>query len=291
MPLSPSPAPMPASPSSSSSHADAGALHRHLRSPTLLVSLPCLCPLASAQLRSPLRLLRLSVARVNTSQQATNTSPTMTKLVFLPILLSFLLPFSSLALTQDFCVANLLLSKTPAGFPCKPAALVTADDFYFSGATPPVKIDPFNISFVPAYVPYFPGINGLSLSGVRVFLGTNGVVPLHSVPRANEIIFVVKGTLMAGFITSNSNVVYTKKLSQGDIFLFPQGLVRFFYNVGNTTAEVFGVFSNQNPGIQITDYALFGNILPAEVVEKVTYIDDAKVQRLKLFFGPRTLGA
>uniref|UniRef100_A0ACD5WMX2 Uncharacterized protein n=1 Tax=Avena sativa TaxID=4498 RepID=A0ACD5WMX2_AVESA len=215
----------------------------------------------------------------------------MPKLVFLPILLSFfLLPFLSLALTQDFCVANLLLSDTPAGYQCKPAAIVTSNDFYFSRATPPVTIDPFNISFVPAYGSYFPGINRLSLSAVRVFLGTNAIVPLHNVPRASQIIFVVKGTIMAGFITSNSNVVYTKTLSQGDMFLFPQGLVRFFYNVGNTTAEVFGVLSNQNPGIQVIDYALFGNILPAEVVAKVTYISVAEVQRLKLFFGPRNLG-
>uniref|UniRef100_A0ACD5XDF3 Uncharacterized protein n=1 Tax=Avena sativa TaxID=4498 RepID=A0ACD5XDF3_AVESA len=216
----------------------------------------------------------------------------MAKNVFLPILLSFfLLPFSSLALTQDFCVANLLLSQTPAGYQCKPAAIVTANDFYLSGAIRPTTIQPFNISFVPAYGSYFPGINGLQLAGVRIFLGVNGVVPLHSIPRANEIMFVVRGTLNVGFITSTSNVVYTKTLSQGDTFLFPQGLVRFCYNVGDTTAEVFGVFNNQNPGIQITDYALFGNILPAEVVAKVTYLSVADVKSLKRFFGPRTLGA
>ncbi|GJN03705.1 hypothetical protein PR202_ga21180 [Eleusine coracana subsp. coracana] len=56
----------------------------------------------------------------------------MAKMVLLPVLLSFLLlPFASLALTQDFCVADLTCSDTPAGYPCK--ASVTAGDFAYHG--------------------------------------------------------------------------------------------------------------------------------------------------------------
>ncbi|KAF8646704.1 hypothetical protein HU200_065706 [Digitaria exilis] len=48
------------------------------------------------------------------------------------------LPFSSLALTQDLCVANLLLpDDTPAGYPCKPKAVVTANDFHSTALAQP----------------------------------------------------------------------------------------------------------------------------------------------------------
>jgi hypothetical protein len=40
------------------------------------------------------------------------------------------LPIASLAMTQDFCVADLTMRETPVGYPCKPPASVTADDFH-----------------------------------------------------------------------------------------------------------------------------------------------------------------
>ncbi|EMS62155.1 hypothetical protein TRIUR3_35272 [Triticum urartu] len=40
-----------------------------------------------------------------------------------------------------------------------------------------------------------------------------------------------------------------------------------------------------NPGLQITDYALFANNLPSAVVEKVTFLDDAQVKKLKSVLG------
>ena len=56
----------------------------------------------------------------------------MANAMLLPALISFLiLPFSSLALTQDFCVADLACPDTPAGYPCKPG--VGAGDFYYHG--------------------------------------------------------------------------------------------------------------------------------------------------------------
>jgi len=42
-------------------------------------------------------------------------------------------PIASVAMTQDFCVADLKMRETPVGYPCKPPASVTADDFHNSG--------------------------------------------------------------------------------------------------------------------------------------------------------------
>ena len=64
-------------------------------------------------------------------------------LVLVP-LLSLILPFSSLALAQDFCVADMARPDTPSGYPCKPKALVDSNDFYSDAlAKPGPAIQPF----------------------------------------------------------------------------------------------------------------------------------------------------
>ncbi|VAI72111.1 unnamed protein product [Triticum turgidum subsp. durum] len=140
----------------------------------------------------------------------------MANAMLLPVLISFLvLPFSALALTQDFCVADLSCTH----------------------------------------------------------------------PAASELLFVTEGTILAGFISSSSNTVYTKTLYKGDIMVFPQGLLHYQYNDGGSAAVALVAFSGPNPGLQITDYALFANNLPSAVVEKVTFLDDAQVKKLKSVLG------
>jgi len=47
----------------------------------------------------------------------------------------------------------------------------------------------------------------------------------------------------------------------------------------------FSTYISANPGLLITDYTLFANLLPEDVVTKVTFICEAEVRRLKAFFG------
>ncbi|KAG2584360.1 hypothetical protein PVAP13_6KG298200 [Panicum virgatum] len=188
----------------------------------------------------------------------------MAKTVLLPVLLSFLLlPFASLALTQDFCVADLSCSDTPSGYPCKSS--VTANDFYYHGLAAKGKInDLIKAAVTPAFVGQFPGVNGLGISAARLDL---------------------EGTVAAGFISSGANTPYTKTLYPGDIMVFPQGLLHYQYNAGTGPAVALVAFSSPNPGLQITDFALFANNLPSAVVEKVTFLDDATVKKLKSVLG------
>ncbi|CAO2191711.1 unnamed protein product [Urochloa humidicola] len=202
------------------------------------------------------------------------------------LLLLSLLPFSSLALNQDFCVADLPRGDTPAGYPCKPQATVTADDFYYRGlGTTGPTINPFNIGLSSAFVTRFPGVNGLGISAARVDFAPGGVVPLHSHPGGTELLFVIEGTVSAGFITSLTNKVFTKTLYKGDLMVFPQGLLHFQYNLGNDTAVALSSYSSANPGLMILDFALFANDLPTDVVSKVTVLDDLEVRKLKALFG------
>uniref|UniRef100_A0A0E0LVL9 Germin-like protein n=1 Tax=Oryza punctata TaxID=4537 RepID=A0A0E0LVL9_ORYPU len=208
----------------------------------------------------------------------------------LPVLLSIMLLLSvsttATALAQDFCVANLGPGDdTPSGYPCRPVATVTSADFYSSVlAKPGILIKPFNTSLASAFVQQYPAVNGLGISASRVDILPGGVVPLHTHPEGSELLYVLEGTMVAGFISSSENKVYKKELKEGEMFLFPQGLLHFQYNTGHSTAVGFAAYSSSSPGLQILDYALFANNLPTSYVVKGTFLAEAEVRRLKVLF-------
>ncbi|XP_068662959.1 auxin-binding protein ABP19a-like [Aristolochia californica] len=185
----------------------------------------------------------------------------------------------------DFCVGDLKGPVSPAGYSCKTEANVTVDDFVFSGLG--VAGNTSNLikaAVTPAFSAQFPGLNGLGISLARLDLAAGGVIPIHTHPGASEVLVVVQGSIFAGFI-STANAVYLKSLKKGDIMVFPRGLLHFQINAGGRTAIAFASFSDPSPGLQITDFALFANNLPSALVEKVTFLDDAQVKKLKGVLG------
>ncbi|CAL5005853.1 unnamed protein product [Urochloa decumbens] len=206
-----------------------------------------------------------------------------TLLILVPFL--SLLPFT-LALTQDFCVADLNSSATPSGYPCKPPATITADDFHYTGlATAAPSIAPYGTGVSFAFVEQFPAVNGLGIGATRFDVSPGGVVALHTHPRGSEIILVLEGALNVGLISAGANAVYTKTVRKGELFAIPQGLLHYLYNDGDAAAVAFAAYSSDNAGLQIVDYALFKNDLPSAVVEKVTFVNEAEVRRLKALFS------
>ncbi|GAV72791.1 Cupin_1 domain-containing protein, partial [Cephalotus follicularis] len=205
--------------------------------------------------------------------------------MILPVLIFSLLLSSSYASVQDFCVADLTLPDGPGGYPCKKQAMVTEKDFVFSGlGTVGNTNNLIKAAVTPAFVAQFPGVNGLGISVARLDFGVGGVVPFHTHPGESEVLTVVDGTICAGFVSS-ANTVYFETLYKGDTMVFPQGLLHFQINSGKSTALAFVSFSSASPGLQILDYALFGNDLPSELVEAVTFLDDAQVKKLKKVLG------
>ncbi|KAJ0099345.1 hypothetical protein Patl1_19845 [Pistacia atlantica] len=169
---------------------------------------------------------------------------------------SFLLAFVLLALAsslasafdprplQDFCVA--IDEPKSAVFLngkfCKDPKLAKAGDFYFSVKMPGDTNNPVaaRIDFVP--------------------YGQN---PPHTHPRATEILVVLEGTLLVGFVTSNPNhTLISKVLNKGDVFVFPIGLIHFQFNIGKTNALAFAGLSSQNPGVITIADAVFGSNPP-----------------------------
>ncbi|KAH0451210.1 hypothetical protein IEQ34_019363 [Dendrobium chrysotoxum] len=206
----------------------------------------------------------------------------MLPIPFLLLLLSSILSPSSAA---DFCVADLTLPTTPVGFSCKNESAVTVSDFIFSGLGVTGNTNNiFKAAVTPAFSSQFPGLNGLGISAARLDFAIGGVVPLHTHPAASELLIVIHGTILAGFISS-SNSVYYKTLNKGDAIVFPQGLLHFQVQIGGLPAVALASFSSPEPGLQIVSVALFANSLPSLLVEKVTFLDDAEVKKLKKVFG------
>ncbi|KAK9948078.1 hypothetical protein M0R45_003666 [Rubus argutus] len=203
-----------------------------------------------------------------------------------PIFFAFVLLLStSHAAVQDFCVADYKAPEGPAGYSCKQPARVTVDDFVFSGLG--VAGNTTNIikaAVTPAFAAQFPGVNGLGISLARLDLAPGGVIPFHTHPGASEVLVLVQGTLVAGFISSD-NTVYLKTLKKGDVMIFPQGLLHFQVNAGGSSALAFVSFSSPSPGLQILDFALFKNNLPTSLIAATTFLDVAQIKKLKGVLG------
>lgn len=203
---------------------------------------------------------------------------------YLLLISLLLLAAASEALVQDFCVADLMLPAGPAGYPCKKS--VTEKDFAYSGlATPGNTTNIISAAVTPAFDGQFPGVNGLGISIARLDMAAGGVIPLHTHPGGSELLVVIEGTICAGFISSFANTVYLKTLNKGEIMVFPQGLLHFQFNSGKGPALAFVSFGTQNPGLQITDFALFKNDFPTELVAKTTFLDVAQIKKLKGVLG------
>ncbi|KAF9620403.1 hypothetical protein IFM89_011776 [Coptis chinensis] len=213
------------------------------------------------------------------------------------ILVAFtVLAFASFALAsdpsplQDFCVA---IKDTKDGVFvngkfCKDAKLATANDFFFSGLRKPGNTSNQLGSMVtPANVDQIPGLNTLGISLVRIDYAPYGLNPPHTHPRATEALVVLEGTLSVGFVTSNpDNRLFTKVLYQGDVFVFPEGLIHFQFNIGKTKAVAFAGLSSQNPGVIPIAKSVFGSNPPIsdDVLAKAFQIDKKTVDYLQAQF-------
>ncbi|KNA18264.1 hypothetical protein SOVF_072510 [Spinacia oleracea] len=203
------------------------------------------------------------------------------------LLFSILVSLSSMAATTsvvDFCVADFNYPVGPAGYPCRNPANLTVDDFVFSGlGVAGNTSNIFGVGVTSAFDLTFPALNGLGISMSRLDIGVGGVVPIHS-HRVSELILVIEGEIIAGFMDS-SDKVYYKTLNKGDIMIFPQSLLHFQVNVGKTPALAFVSLNSASPNFQTTTTSLFANDLPTNVIEKITLLDAIQAKKLKRIFG------
>ena len=96
-------------------------------------------------------------------------------------------------------------------------------------------------------------------------------LPTLTAVHATEILTVLEGSLEVGFVTSNpQNLLITKVLQKGDVFVFPIGLIHYQRNVGNGNVIAIAALSSQNPGVNTIANAVFGSKphIPSDILMK-----------------------
>ncbi|KAG6699807.1 hypothetical protein I3842_08G081900 [Carya illinoinensis] len=139
-----------------------------------------------------------------------------------------------------------------------------------------------------ANVMQVPGLNTLGVSLARIDYAPGGLNPPHTHPRATETIFTLEGELFVGFITTADKLI-SKTIKEGEIFVFPRGLVHFQKNVGDKPASVISGFNGQLPGTQVVATSLFAASppVPDDVLEIAFQVDAKVVDEIKANLAPK----
>ncbi|VAH01260.1 hypothetical protein VPH35_000722 [Triticum aestivum] len=189
---------------------------------------------------------------------------------------------------QDFCVADRTSQVFINGFACKDPKTAMVEDFYFSGLHMAGNTSNKQGSAVAAVnVAQIAGLNTLGISLARVDYAPYGQNPLHIHPRATEILTVLEGSLYVGFVTSNpENKLFSKVLNKGDVFVFPQGLIHFQFNIGANKAIAIAALSSKNPGVITIANAAFGSkpSISDDILAKAFQVDKKIVGRIQAQF-------
>ncbi|XP_044480814.1 germin-like protein 5-1 [Mangifera indica] len=190
-------------------------------------------------------------------------------------------------LLQDICVADLNSATKVNGFPCKENP--TEEDFFSDIlANPGSTNNSLGSLATAANVQKIPGLNTLGVSLSRIDYAPGGLNPPHTHPRATEMVFVLKGELTVGFITT-ANKLFTKVIKKGETFVFPRGLVHFQKNNGDVSAAVIAAFNSQFPGTQSIALTLFTAqpTVPDNVLTKAFQIGTKQVEKIKSRLAPK----
>lgn len=184
---------------------------------------------------------------------------------------------------QDFCIPHNNSSPSSSSLPCKNSTLVDVEDFIFSGIKNPGK---FKNGFAGVSVTsdVFPGLNTLGMSFVRADFDVGAINAPHYHPRATETAFLLKGKMYSGFVDSQ-NRVFAKVIKEGEVMVFPKGLVHFQMNVGDGKATIFGSFNSQNPGVVRIPAAVFGSGIDEELLEKAFGLNSEETEKIRKKLG------
>lgn len=185
---------------------------------------------------------------------------------------------------QDFCI-TMASDVTLNGLTCKPAANVQSSDFASSLLRYPGNFTGKLGSAVNlATAINFGGLNTQGLSVARIDYNPRGINPPHVHPRATEVLYLVEGSLLVGFVTTaTANTFFYQTIYAGDLFVFPRGLIHFQFNPDKSKpALAIAALNSQNPGASQVAVALFNANppLPNDVLEATLGIHGDQLQNL-----------
>ncbi|PWA23240.1 germin-like protein 12-2 [Artemisia annua] len=166
--------------------------------------------------------------------------------------------------------------------------MVKAEDFTFRGLNKMGDTNnPVGSNVTQVNVNQLPGLNTFGISMVRIGYAPYGQNAPHTHPRATEILVVIEGSLLVGFVTSNTdNKLFTQRLEKGDVFVFPEGLIDFQQNVGHGNAVAIAALSSQNPGAITIANAVFGSDpkISDDILAKAFQVDKEVIDKIQSNF-------
>ncbi|XP_057829604.1 germin-like protein subfamily 1 member 1 [Cryptomeria japonica] len=237
-------------------------------------------------------LLKLSKPNHNITLQRTFPSP-MASVFLSSIPLLFLLSIPIITADpdslQDFCVAD---TKSSAifinGFPCLSPSQTSSQHFTTSALNTLANTsgNPFGVGAIATTTTILPGINTLGIQMVRANVDVGGQVPPHTHPRATEMVYILEGYILAGFVDSSNNL-FSQKIKAGDVFVFPKGTLHFLHNIGKTPANWITAFNSQNPGVAVTPMVTFAANppIPPKVLSKAFQVSFEEVGKIRKSLG------
>ena len=102
--------------------------------------------------------------------------------------------------------------------------------------------------FVAANGQTFPALTGVSAAMNLGRVAPCGVVATHIHPRADELVMVIQGRLIAQSITETGSVLFTNELHAFSATIFNQGAFHAQHNPDCTEAKFVASFNNNDPG-------------------------------------------
>lgn len=114
----------------------------------------------------------------------------------------------------------------------------------------------------------------------RIDYAGGGLNPPHLHPRASELAYVLEGELEMGFLTTK-DVLISKVIKKGELFVFPKGLVHYQKNNQNQPASILVAFNSQFPGTQPIAPTLFGSTPPVSdsVLSMAFQVDEGVIDQ------------
>ncbi|GJQ89884.1 germin-like protein 9-3 [Tanacetum coccineum] len=159
---------------------------------------------------------------------------------------------------------------------------VDASYFTYTGLSAFFNPNPKNFTVIKASMTEFPALNGQSVSYAVLQFPPAGVNPPHTHPRAAELLIVLFGTLEVGFVDTK-NVLFNQTLQEGDIFVFPKGLVHFQYNRNhNQSVVAISAFGSASAGLLSVPKSVFTTGIDDNVLAKSFKTDVPTVQKIEL---------
>jgi len=95
----------------------------------------------------------------------------------------------------------------------------------------------------------FPALIGQGLSMVIGLINPCGINLPHIHPRASELWYVIEGEFETGFFSENGGILVMNNVTQGQVTLYPQGVIHFEQNLNCKPAKFIAAFNNQDPGV------------------------------------------